>query len=94
MHTIHLEESETGSSAAAKPTAGKQAGGREQNSTSRDPSNTKLGVRWIEESVDKNGTARQNLKIPYSNLAVMYKALGDTSLAEKITKQAEAIIIK
>ncbi len=55
---------------------------------------TKLGVRWIEESVDKNGTARQNLKIPYSNLAVMYKALGDTSLAEKITKQAEAIIIK
>ena len=55
---------------------------------------TKLGVRWIEESVDKNGTARQNLKIPYSNLAVMYKALGDTSLAEKITKQAEAITIK
>lgn len=55
---------------------------------------TKLGVRWIEESVNKNGTARQNLKIPYSNLAVMYKALGDNSLAEQMAKQAEAIVIK
>ena len=55
---------------------------------------TKIGVRWIEESVNKDGTTRQNLKIPYRNLAVMYKALGDTSLAEQMTKQAEAIVIK
>ena len=52
---------------------------------------TKRGIQWIERAVQTQGFSNQNLKIPYSNLAIMYRALGQPQEAEKISDAAEAL---
>ncbi|MEC9095904.1 MAG: hypothetical protein VX776_04680, partial [Planctomycetota bacterium] len=52
---------------------------------------TKRGIQWIEQAVQKQGFPSQNLKIPYGNLVIMYKALGQPQEAENISNAAEAL---
>ena len=52
---------------------------------------TKRGIQWIEQAVQVQGFSSQNLKIPYGNLAIMYRALGQPQEAEKISDAAEAL---
>ncbi|MBA60814.1 MAG: hypothetical protein CMJ76_00445 [Planctomycetaceae bacterium] len=52
---------------------------------------TRRGIQWIEQAVEKQGFSNQNLKIPYGNLVIMYKALGQPQEAEKVSDAAEAL---
>ena len=52
---------------------------------------TKRGIQWIERAVQTQGFSNQNLKIPYGNLSIMYRALGQPQEAEKVSNAAEAL---
>ena len=52
---------------------------------------TKRGIQWIERAVQLQEFSNQNLKIPYNNLAIMYRALGQPQEAGKISDAAEAL---
>lgn len=52
---------------------------------------TKRGIQWIERAVQMQGFSNQNLKIPYGNLSIMYRALGQPQEAEKVSNAAEAL---
>ena len=45
---------------------------------------TKRGIAWIEQAVEDHQFPKQNLRIPYSNLSVMYRAVGQNQNAERI----------
>ncbi|MEC7566331.1 MAG: hypothetical protein VX738_11680 [Planctomycetota bacterium] len=45
---------------------------------------TKRGIAWIEQAIEDHQFPKQNLRIPYSNLSVMYRAVGQNQNAERI----------
>ncbi len=63
----------------------------DQDDRDRAVSLTELGADLIEQAVNGGVISRENLAVPYANLAVMHKKLGDTGESQRYAKLAEAV---